>query len=292
MKPAAFDYHQASSVADALDALSGAADGDGKVIAGGQSLVPMLSMRLARPSVLVDINGLTELDYIRRDNGHLAIGAMTRARTVETSPEVRTSVRLLSEAMGFVGHVTIRNRGTIGGSAAHADPAAEVPAVLCALDAELGIAGPRGVRTVPARDFFHGFLTTALEPDELLIELRLPVLPAGTGCAVEELARRHGDFAIVAVFTTITVDGDGRCTDARIAIAGSNSTPVRAPDAEAALVGNHPTDDVIVAAARAMDSALFTTSDIHAPSEYRRQVAPVLARRALHRAASEAKARV
>ncbi|MGD9525440.1 MAG: xanthine dehydrogenase family protein subunit M [Dehalococcoidia bacterium] len=288
MKPAVLDYYKATSVADAVQVLAEAEDGDGKVLAGGQSLVPMLNMRLARPSVLVDINGLNELDYVRRDDDVLAIGALTRNRRVENSAEVRTWSPLLAEAMRFVGHATIRNRGTIGGSVAHGDPAAEVPAVLCALDADMVITGPGGARTVAARDFFHGFLTTAVEADELLTEVRIPRLPDKTGYAVEELARRHGDFAIAAVFAAVTLDRDGRCTDARLALAGTNPTPVRARDAEAVLVGSSVSGELLNRAAQAVGAATASASDIHAPAEYRRDMACVLTRRALQRAVSAA----
>jgi carbon-monoxide dehydrogenase medium subunit len=288
MKPAVLEYHKATSVADAVQVLAEAEDGDGKVLAGGQSLVPMLNMRLARPSVLVDINGLSELDYVRQDGDFLAIGALTRIRRVETSAEVKKWAPLLAEAITFVAHATIRNRGTIGGSVAHADPAAEVPAVLCALDADMVVAGRGGTRTVAARDFFHGFLTTAVETEELLTEVRIPRLPDGTGCAVEELARRHGDFAIAAVFATITLDRDGRCTDARLALAGTNPTPIRAGDAEAVLIGSAVTGELIDRAAQAAATATRSASDIHAPAEYRREMTSVLTRRALHRAVSTA----
>jgi carbon-monoxide dehydrogenase medium subunit len=288
MKPAVLEYHKATSVADAVQVLAEAEDGDGKVLAGGQSLVPMLNMRLARPSVLVDINGLNELDYIRQDGDVLAIGALTRNRRVEMSAEIKNWAPLLAEAITFVGHATIRNRGTIGGSVAHGDPAAEVPAVLCALDAEMVVTGRGGARTVAARDFFHGFLTTAVEADELLTELRIPRLPNGTGCAVEELARRHGDFALAAVFAAVTLGQDGRCTDARLALAGTNPTPVRAEGAEAVLVGNGITGELIDRAAEAVAMTTDSASDIHAPAEYRRDMAAVLTRRALHRAVSAA----
>lgn len=288
MKPAVLDYHKATSVADATRALAEAADDDGKVLAGGQSLVPMLNMRLARPSVLVDINGLSELDYVRQDGDTLAIGAITRNRRVETSAEVKAWAPLLSEAMTFVGHATIRNRGTIGGSVAHGDPAAEIPAVLCALDANLVVTGRGGSRTVAAHDFFHGFLTTAVETDELLTEVRIPRLPERTGCAVEELARRHGDFAIAAVFAAVTLDREGRCTDARLALAGTNPVPVRARNAETELRGHTMTDELIEHAAQAAATATDSASDIHAPAAYRRDMASVLTRRALHRAVTAA----
>jgi carbon-monoxide dehydrogenase medium subunit len=187
-----------------------------------------------------------------------------------------------------VAHATIRNRGTIGGSVAHADPAAEVPAVLCAVDAEMVVTGRGGNRTVAARDFFHGFLTTAVGTEELLTEVRIPRLPDGTGCAVEEFARRHGDFAIAAVFAAVTLDRDRRCTDARLALAGTNPTPVRAGDAEAVLIGSGVTGEIIDRAAQAAATATRSASDIHAPAEYRREMTSVLTRRALHRAVSTA----
>jgi aerobic carbon-monoxide dehydrogenase medium subunit len=291
MKPPPVEYHMATSVADAVAVLNRTEDDDAKVLAGGQSLIPMLSMRLARPSILVDINGLADLDYIRREGEWLAIGALTRTRTVERSAEVRAAAPLLAEAMRFVGHVTIRNRGTIGGSVAHADPAAEAPAVLCALDAEMVITGANGTRAIGANNFFHGFLTTAVQPDELLTEIRIPALPAGTGCAVEELARRHGDFAIVAVFAAVTLGGDGRCTHARLALGGTNPTPLRAREAEAVLVGN-ALDETIEQAAQAAAAATNSTNDVHAPAEYRQEMASVLTRRALRRAVSDANAAV
>lgn len=290
MKPAVLDYHKATSVSDALQALVEADGGDGKVLAGGQSLVPMLNMRLARPSVLVDINGLNELDYIRQDGDVLAIGALTRNRRVEHSVDVKSWSPLLAEAMKFVGHATIRNRGTIGGSVAHADPAAEVPAVLCALDADIVVTGRGGDRTVAANEFFHGFLTTAVEADELLTEIRIPRLPQRTGHAVEELARRHGDFAIAAVFAAVTLGSDGRCGDARIALAGTNPTPVRARTAEAILTGGGDlTAELIQRSAQAASTDTASSSDIHAPAEYRLDMARVLTRRVLERAVSAAK---
>jgi carbon-monoxide dehydrogenase medium subunit len=284
MKPAPVGYHRATSTTDAVSAL---ATIGAKVLAGGQTLVPLLAMRKARPSILVDINGLSDLDYVRRDGDRLAIGALTRHRTVETSPEVAMAAPLLAEAMRYVGHVTIRNRGTIGGSVAHSDPAAEVPAVLTALDAELVITGSGGVRTVGATEFFVDRFTSVLQPDELLTEIRVPILPAGTVVAVEELARRRGDLAIVAVFLAVTTDGAGRGTDARIAVSGAGAVPLRARAAEAALVGAELGGDTAGAAvdgaAAAVEAAADGPDDVHAPAGYRREMAAVLTRRALLR---------
>ena len=279
MKAAAFDYLRASSVDEAVEAL--AAHEDAKVLAGGQSLVPLLNLRLARPSVIVDINHL-DLGYVRRNNGHLAIGALTRQRVAETSSLIQTEAPLLAEALQHIGHVTIRNRGTIGGSIAHADPAAELPAVALALDASFVVHGTRGSRVIAAADFFRGPLTTALDPDELLVEVRVPVWPGA--CAVEELTRRHGDFALVAVFVAIAVDPDGTCQGARIAVSGAGPVPVRARAAEAALIGRTLSALVISEAAQQVPAATEPSSDIHAPAEYRREMSAVLARRAITRA--------
>jgi carbon-monoxide dehydrogenase medium subunit len=287
MKPASVGYERVSSVDEAVGIL---ADGDGeaKILAGGQSLIPLMSMRLARPSTLVDINRLSSLDYIRLDDGHVVVGALTRHRTVEKSPVIAEHVPLLSEAMRYVGHVTIRNRGTIGGSAAHSDPAAELPATLKALDAEFVLTGPTGTRAVPAEDFFLGFLTTATEASEMLTEIRIPALPAGTGCAVEELTRRHGDFALVAVFVAVRLDDQGVCREARIAVAGTNPVPLRAAKAEATVIGERITATVITAAGTAVADATDPRADIHGPPAYRRDMAAVLTRRALVKALARA----
>jgi carbon-monoxide dehydrogenase medium subunit len=282
MKAAAFDYTRAASIDDVVQTL--AANEDAKILAGGQSLVPLLNMRLARPRVVIDINRLAELSYIRRNDRHLAIGALTRHRAIETNELVLRDVPLLAQALKYVGHVTIRNRGTIGGSVAHADPAAELPAVSVALDAEFVVRGPQGERLMAARDFFQGYLLTALEPEEMITEIRMPVLPGGTRCAVEELARRSGDFALVAVFAAVSTAPDGTCRDVRIAVAGAAPAPVRATAAEETLRGRAASADAITAAAEAVAAATDPPSDIHAPAKYRRDMAAVLARRALHRA--------
>jgi carbon-monoxide dehydrogenase medium subunit len=284
VKASTFAYIQASSADEAVQAL--AAHEDAKILAGGQSLVPLLNMRLARPSVLVDINRIDDLAYVRRSNGHLAIGALTRHRTAETSGLVRQHVPLLADALRHVGHVTIRNRGTIGGSAAHADPAAELPAALLALDAQLVVRGPRSERVILAGEFFRGYLLTALKPDEMVTEIRIPVLPESTRCAVAELARRSGDFALVAIFTALTLQPGGVCRDARIAVAGAGEVPVRATAAEAILEGSTLDGDVISEAALAVARAADPPSDIHAPAEYRREMASVLTRRAIRSALS------
>jgi carbon-monoxide dehydrogenase medium subunit len=281
MKAAAFDYVRASSVEEAVAAL---AEDNAQVLAGGQSLVPMLTMRLVKPAVLVDINRVAELSYLRRDNGNLVIGALTRHRETETSELVRQDMPLLAEALRYVGHVSIRNRGTIGGSLAHADPAAELPAVCVALDASFLVQGPRGVREISARDFFLGPHRTALKPAELLISVRVPVLSEGTGFAVQELSFRGRDLALVAVFAAVTVDSAGICTAARIAVAGAGPTPIRATTVEQALLGQTPTESVIAAAVAEL--SVDPLDSIHAPASYRRDMAAVLARRAIRTAVS------
>lgn len=283
MKPATFDYVRATSLDHAVSVLA-EHDGDAKVLAGGQSLVPLLAMRLAQPTALVDLAGLDELAYVRANGDHLEIGAMTRARTVETSALVAERVPLLPAALHHVGHVTIRNRGTIGGSAVHADPAAELPAVLRALDGELVATGPGGRRTIAAADFFQGFLDTALDPDEVLTAVRIPAQPPGVRVAVQEFARRHGDFAIAAVFAAIELDDSARVRSARIAVAGADQVPVRATAAEAVLAGQQPTREVLRAAAEAVAAATRPNDDVHAPADYRRRIAAVLTRRCLEQA--------
>jgi carbon-monoxide dehydrogenase medium subunit len=278
MKAAAFDYVRAGSVDDAVSAL--AADG-AQVLAGGQSLVPLLNMRIARPSLLVDVNGLDDLAYVRRDGERVEIGALTRQRAVETSDVVRRDVPLLAQALRHVGHVATRNRGTLGGSLAHADPAAELPAVAVALDAELVVRGPRGERTVAATDFFRSPFRTVLVPGELLVAVRFPVLRAA--CAIEELSRRSKDLALVAVFVALERE-DGRCSRARIAVAGGGPTPIRARAAEELLRGQPLTGDVIASAAQEIAAATDPPSDLHAPAAYRREIAAVLGRRALTKA--------
>ncbi|MFC4943134.1 FAD binding domain-containing protein [Pseudonocardia sp. GCM10023141] len=282
MKPAPFDHVRAMSLDHAIDTLV-AGDGDAKVLAGGQSLIPLLAMRLAQPTVLVDLGSLPELAYIRADGEIVEIGAMTRTRDVETSSAIRSTVPLLPAALRYSGHVTIRNRGTLGGSAAHSDPAAETPAVLRALDADLVVVGPNGRRTIPAADFFRSFLVSALEPDEILTAIRIPKQPAGTVVAVEEFARRHGDFAVVAVMGSARVDESGAVADVRISLAGAGPTPVRADAAEGLLRDQTPSTDLVLAAAAAAAGAIDPVSDIHGPADYRRTLTEVLTRRCLQR---------
>jgi carbon-monoxide dehydrogenase medium subunit len=284
VKPPPFEYHVAGSQDEALALLAEHGE-DAKVLAGGQSLVPLLALRLAQPAQLVDISRIRELATISdgatvTDGNGLRIGAVVRQRTVERSDDVARSSPLLAGAVRFIGHAAIRNRGTIGGSIAHGDPAAELPAVLVALDGEVELASARGTRRVAAADLYEGFLTTVLEPDELLTAVHLPSLPAGTGWAFHEFSRRSGDFAIAGVACTLRVDG-GAVAEARIALSGMDQTPVRATAGEAALVGQAPSAELWAAAAAAAVADLRPPSDLHGTREYRRHLAGVLIRRAL-----------
>ncbi len=287
MKPPRFDYLAPSSIDEALAILRQHGE-QAKVLAGGQSLVPLLNFRLARPAYLVDLNEISGLDGIRVDGGHLAIGAMARQRAVETSGLVRQHCSLLADAMPQIGHVQIRNRGTVGGSLAHADPAAELPAVVAALAGDLVIRSARGERTLKPEQFFKAFLTTAAEPDELLVEVRLPAMPPRTGSAFLEISRRHGDFALVGVAATVTVDTNGVCTGGTLALTGVGPTPVVATDAMPTLFGVKPDIRALEDVGRRVSETLRPESDLHASSDYRKQVAGVLVRRALARAAERA----
>ena len=282
MKPPKFDYHAPASLEEAL-ALLQRYGGDAKVLAGGQSLMPLLNFRLSRPAALVDLNRIPSLAYVREHDGQLRLGAMTRQRTIEFSPMVAQKLPLLREATKWVGHLPIRTRGTIGGSIAHADPSAEYPAVLTALEGEVVARGPNGERVVKAKDLFHTYLTTSLAPEEILIEVRIPAMPAGAGYALEEFARRHGDFAIVGVAALIVREGR-RCRQARLATAGTGPVPVRLRAAEEILEGDGLSDSAIEAAARRASELVSPDSDIHASAEYRRHLTGVLTKRALRRA--------
>jgi CO/xanthine dehydrogenase FAD-binding subunit len=283
MKPAPFEYVDARSL-DETVALLGRHGDHARLLAGGQSLVPLMNMRLARPRVVIDLNRVESLAYVRETDGGLAIGAMTRQAAAEQSRQVADRWPLLVEALGLAGHPAIRNRGTVGGSLAHADPAAELSAAVLALDGRLTLAGPRGQRTVEARAFFRGALTTAMAPDEILTEVAFPPLPSRTGACFLEVARRHGDFALVAVAAVATLDATGLCAHARLAFAGVGATPLRAERAEALLVGRGADAALFAEAARAVSEGLAPESDLHASADYRREVAGVLTRRALARA--------
>jgi aerobic carbon-monoxide dehydrogenase medium subunit len=279
LKPASFAYHRAASVGEALELLAREGE-DAKVIAGGQSLVPLMAFRLARPSALIDINRIAELRYVRRDGDALRIGALATHRDIETNaePGVLEGYSILPRAARFIGHYPIRTRGTFGGSIAHADPTSEWCMLARLLDAEIVVTGAHGSRTVASSDFFHGVFTTALGVDEVVTEIRFPA-PAPRS-AIREFARRQGDFAVVAVATALEME-DGRVRSARIALAGVSDAPVRATEAEAMLAGAAPDEALFEEAGRAAAADLRPPSDIHGSSDYRRNLAAALVRRAL-----------
>lgn len=289
MKPAAVGYARAGDVQEAVALLSQHGT-DAKVLAGGQSLVPLMSFRLARPSVLVDLNRIGSLDFVRDEGTSLLVGAMARQRDVETSPLVAEAAPLLAEALRHVGHVTNRNRGTVGGSLAHADPAAELPTLVTGLGGELLVEGPAGPRSIAAEDFFVGPFTTAMEYNEVLTAVRLLRLPAGTGVAVEQLARRHGDLAMVGVVAAVHLGPDGSVDLVRLAASGVGPVPVRLHAAEAVLVGANPTEEAIDEAAATVAAAVRPPDDIHAPGSYRRDMAGLLLKRAVKTAIQRSEA--
>lgn len=286
MKPAPFDYVRPRDLAEALSILA-EAGGEAKILAGGQSLVPLLNFRMLRPSILVDINGLSELSEFREHDAGLRLGALTRHHTVETSPLVQARFPVLAEAMTHVAHLAIRNRGTIGGSLAHADPAAELPMMAMLLDAGIHTRSATEHRVRPAQDFFLGPLTTALQEDELVTEVVLPALPERAGWAFSEFAQRSGDFAIAAAAAIMALQ-NGRIAEVRLALMGVDETPVRLRDIEAELAGEAPRDDTIAAAAKRARDAVNPNSDLKASAEYRLHLVEVLTKRTLTTAARRA----
>jgi carbon-monoxide dehydrogenase medium subunit len=286
MKLPHVDYEAPKTVSEAVELLAEHQD-EASVLAGGQSLIPLLALRLARPAVLIDINGIGELSGVSAADGWVAIGAMTREYVAEESETVADTVPLLAAALPLIGHEAIRNRGTIGGSLAHADPAAELPAVARALDAEFVVYGQSGERVVPAAEWFEGYLTTSRRPDELLVEVRFPAAGRGTGISFQEVARRHGDFAIVGLAASLTLS-EGAISDARLALAGISDVPVRAIDAEGLLVGERPSPELFDEAARRATGDIDPPADLHGSSDYRTKVAAALVRRGLRAAADNA----
>ena len=289
MKPPPFEYVAPENLEGALSVL--AEHGfDAKLLAGGQSLVPLLNFRLANPAILIDLNRLRELDYIRLDeDGSLRIGAMTRHRQLERDPLIAKYVPLLHETVPHIAHPQIRNRGTVGGSLAHADPAAELPVVAVALDARFRLQSSAGERWVAAGDFFTGLLSTALEQDEILVEISLPSLPPRTGWSFKEIARRHGDFAQVGVAALVTLDEAGACQRARLVYLSVGDVPMVGRQAAATVEHDGLGGEVIEAAAAiASENEIEPTSDIHASADFKRHLARVLTIRALTEAAERA----
>ena len=289
MKPAPFVYHRPTTAAEAAGLLAEHGD-EAKPIAGGQSLVPILAMRLGMVGHLVDLNHVEELAGIERSNGHVRIGAMTRQRSVERSPLVADQAPLIHETMPYIAHPQIRNRGTFGGNLAHTDPASELPAVATALNARFRAQSRSGQRWLTADEFFVDLFTTALEPEELLVEIVIPPLPAQTGYAFREISRRHGDYALVGVAATVTLDNNGRCEAARLVYLSVGDKPVEAVQATAALAGQKLSAAAIDAAAEiAAAQDIDPPGDIHASVTYRRHLAKVLAKQVLAKATARAK---
>ena len=289
MKPAPFDYALATSIDEATTYL---ADGNGEaiILAGGQTLMPMLSMRLARPELVIDINEIDELSGIEETNSSVIIKACTRQVTALNSEIIKSRLPLLQKAMQFVGHSQTRNRGTIGGSIAHSDPAAEIPLVALALDAEVELRKVDGSRRVTMVDYLVGPLMTAREPDELLVAVHLPVIAPGvtTATSFHEVSERHGDFAVVAVAAQLTFDG-AICTKAAVAFGGVDDTPVRIPEFEMELIGQTLADGLPKAALNLISNRINPCSDQHASENYRRRVVRTLANRAVSEAATDAR---
>jgi carbon-monoxide dehydrogenase medium subunit len=290
MKPAPFDYYVPTSVEEALDHVAQLGY-DAKILAGGQSLIPTMNFRLAQPSALIDLNNIPELFYIRPNgDGGVHIGAMTRQSTVERDPLIAERAPLVRAAMPYIAHPQIRTRGTFGGSIAHADPAAELPAVTVALGARYRVRNKTGERWIPAEEFFVGLFTTLLQPDELVVEIALPPIPRTplrgvpprSGWSFQEVARQSGAFGLVGVATLVTLDDKNRCQQARMAFLSCGEKPMLAQHAAQALVGQAPTAEAIRAAAEAAAKEdVDPSSDIHASADYRRHLVKVLAVRSL-----------
>jgi carbon-monoxide dehydrogenase medium subunit len=282
MKPPPFEYIRTDSIEETVSSLL-QYDGEAKLLAGGQSLMHMLNFRLLAPAALIDINRVPGLEGIKETGSGLTIGAMTRHRTLETSPLIADRYPIVAAAMSHVAHLAIRNRGTIGGSLSHADPAAELPLLSVLLDAEMDIAGPQGSRTIAVSEFFLSALETAMSDEEILTAIRLPALAPGHGWGFNEVSRRAGDFALVATGAVLALE-NGRIMDARIALTGAGETPLRATTAEEILKGQEPGPELFAAASEAAREAADPQSDLHASADYRRHLIGILTRRSLEQA--------
>ena len=286
MKPAPFEYIASDSVEGALSALK--ENGfDAKLLAGGQSLVPVMNFRLSQPGVLIDLNPLTDLDFIRHDNttNELRIGAMVRQRQLEQSELVAKHAPLMYETMPYIAHPQIRNRGTMGGSLAHADPAGELPMIAVALNGRIRLQKTGSERWVIATDFFNSLFETACEDDEMITEVAIPAMPERTGFAFQEMARRHGDYALAGVAALVTTDANGICTDARLVYLNLGEIPMVAHKAASVLMGNGFSEDVVTeTAVTASQEEIEPTGDIHATAEYKQHLAKVLTERVLRQA--------
>lgn len=287
MIPGEFDYYAPGTVQEAITLLRQYGDG-AKVLAGGQSLIPAMRFRLALPEVLVDINGIAGLEYLREDNGHLAIGALARESELEESDLVQQKYSLLSDATRVVADPIVRNRATVGGNIAHADPANDHPAVLLAYDAQVVAQGPNGSRTIPIDDFFVGLFENALAKDEILTEIRIPSPGPNSGGAYVKVERKVGDYAISAVAVQLTMDGD-RCTAARIGLTNVSAVPMRARNAEQAIIGQVIGDETLEAAGQAAAAECDPSADLRGSVDYKRDLTRVLTKRAIRQAVERAK---
>jgi CO/xanthine dehydrogenase FAD-binding subunit len=288
MKPAPFRYVAAQSLGHAL-ALKAEHGGEANFLAGGQSLVPTMNFRLAQPAVLIDLNPLHELSGIARDDGHVRIGALTRYRMLERDATVAEASPLMAEALPHIAHPQIRNRGTLGGNLAHADPASEMPAIMVALQGRLRAQSVKGERWIAAGDFFLGALTTALRPDEMLTAIEVPARTVRSGSCFMEVARRRGDFAMMGVAAIVTRGADGRCDGARLALCGAGDTPVDVSEAAVALAGAGDEEAALAAIGAEVEKAIDPPGNIHASKGYQRHLAGVLAKRALRTALERAR---
>jgi carbon-monoxide dehydrogenase medium subunit len=280
MKPPRFAYYDPASVAEAVE-LKSRFETDALVLAGGQSLMPMLNTRLAKPDALLDINRITSLQELEVGPTHVEFGALVRQHRLESDPVVARNVPLLAAVTHYIGHVENRHRGTVGGSLAHADSAAELPTAAVTLDAELLIEGPSGRRVEPAREFFAGWMTTTIGPDELLVGVRFPITPADAGWGFVEVARREGDFALSAAAAQLRLDEEGRISEIAVGVSSITDRPVRAAETEAQLLGQLPTADAVAAAARAVEDQVTASDDLHATHSYRRHLAATVTQRAV-----------
>jgi len=285
--PAAFDYHVAQTVDDAIALLEEYGD-EAKLLAGGHSLLPTMKLRLAQPGHLIDLGRIANLSYIREENGYLAIGAMTTYSTLERSDLLRRRFALLPEGTELIGDQQVRNRGTIGGSVAHSDPAADMPGLVLALKATIVARGPSGAREIAADDFFQDLFMTALEPNEVITELRFLLLPAHSGTAYEKLANRASHYAVVGGAAVVTLNDDDTCASASVVITGASVKATRATAVEAALVGKRLDAATIADAASHAADGLELVEDIHGSKAYRAQMATVIVKRALTRAVERA----
>jgi carbon-monoxide dehydrogenase medium subunit len=288
MLPGEFEYHRANSVDEALQMMQQYGD-DAKFIAGGHSLLPLMKLRLAEPAHLIDISRIPEMSYIRRTNGAVSVGALTTHYMLESSEELASSVRVIPEAAAHIGDVQVRNRGTVGGSVAHADPASDLPSVLVALGAEFIAKGPKGERTISAANFFEDLMTTTLGEDELLTEIRFQVPQGKVGSAYEKLANKASHYSVVGAAAIVTLADDGTVQECSIAFSGVSAKPIKATAVENALKGKSPTAEAIAeAAGHAAEGIDYALSDIHASDEYRLAMTKVFAKRALTKAVERA----